>query len=72
MNRSQGVLVAESSNPDQGRFIQAILKGTSELWQTRRDETTVVTSVVDREAAVRLRELRSRSNAYGLAFGHRE
>lgn len=72
MNRSQGVVVAETSNPEQERFIEAILKGTSELWQTRRDETAVVSSVYDREAAVRLRELRSRSNAYGLAFGHRE
>lgn len=72
MNRNQGVVVAEPSNPEQQRFIQAILNGASELWQTRRDETTLTSSFNDREAAARLRELRSRSDAYGLAFGHRE
>lgn len=72
MNRSQGVVVAEASNPEQERFIQAILKGTSDLWQTRHDRAADTAAVNDRESAARLRELRSRSDAYGLAFGHRE
>lgn len=72
MNRSQGVVVAETSNPEQERFIQAILQGTSELRQSRLEDAMVMPSVYDRESAARLRELRSRSNAHGLAFGHRE
>ncbi|MBI5670932.1 MAG: hypothetical protein HZC41_23310 [Chloroflexi bacterium] len=72
MNRSQGVIVTETSNPEQERFIQAILQGTSELRQSRHEDAMVMPSVHDREAAARLRELRSRSNAQSLAFGYRE
>lgn len=72
MNRSQGVVVADASNPEQERFIQAILQGTSELRQSQTEDVTVMPSIHDREAAARLRELRSRSNAQAFAFGYRE
>jgi hypothetical protein len=72
MNRNQGIAVAEPAHPDQERFIQAILDGAAELWQNRCEPVDPSASSSDREAAARLRELRSRSTAYGLAFGHRE
>lgn len=72
MNRSRSVVVAETSNPEQERFIEAILKGAADLQSTRRDDSTLVASVYDREATARLREVRFRANAHGLAFGHRE
>jgi len=72
MNRSTGVVVAETSNPEQERFIEAILKGAATLRQSQHDSSASAPSVYDREATARLRELRFRGNAHALAFGHRE
>ncbi len=72
MNRSSSVVVAEPANPEHQRFIEAILKGAADLQQPHRDASASTVSVYDREATARLRELRFRSNAHALAFGHRE
>jgi hypothetical protein len=56
----------------QERFVQAILELADEVRQTRRERPETNEFVDSRETIERLRELRSRSTAYGLAFGHRE
>lgn len=72
MNRGKAATAVGASRTEQERFIQAVLEGVSDLWKTRHDPASITLVGDDRETSARLRELRSRSNAQALAFGHRE